>query len=268
MKLNQVLVVYKQVSASFSGKIGGGSSLHLATLNRLYEVLKSFGIPFGVKSTRQLKNVVNADLVITLGGDGTVLYTSHFVHNSPILGIKSFGRQSVGYFCAATGETMKGYIRSLKEGKKKPIKLHRLQVLINGQKLDELALNDVLFTNVLPASTSKYRLTIGGKTEEQKSSGVWVSTAAGSTAAVRAAGGKVLPLTSDKIEYLVREPYFYTKKYRFKRGVLSSNAAVRIASSMQHGTIFIDGGSTQYPAPMGSTITIRSAKKPLSVYWR
>lgn len=275
MQLNQVLVVYKQVSTSPHGKRGSfdrrvheGNALHLSTLNGLYEVLKDLGISFQAQSIDQLKMIDGVDLVITVGGDGTVLAASHFVHKVPILGIKSFGRHSVGYFCAATGRTMRKYLTDLMKGKCAQIGFHRLQVSINGQKVDELALNDVLFANAMPASTSKYRISTGGISEEQKSSGVWISTAAGSTAAIRAAGGKVLPLRSDRIQYLVREPYFTGKKYKLLKGVLPPRRSVKIISSIPQGTIYIDGGSTQYPVPTGSVVTVTGAGRPLQVYWR
>ena len=267
MKLNQVLVVYKQVSASLRGR-KGPNALHLATLNELYEFLKEMGISFEMKSIRQLKNAGGVDLVITVGGDGTVLAASHYTNKSPILGIKSFGRHSVGYFCAATRQTMKKFIKEIISNMRRPINLHRLQTVINGQKVAELALNDVLFASAIPASTSKYKLIVGRRAEEQKSSGVWISTAAGTTAAVRAAGGRVLPLVSDKIEYLVREPYYTAEQYCLTNEVLSPNASIKVISMMPQGTVFIDGGSTQYPAPEGSVITIKGAGKPLKVYWR
>ena len=275
MKINQVLVVYKQVSTTHYGKKGTwekrireGNQLHLETLNELYEILKEFGISFITQSIRQLKNVSMCDLVITVGGDGTVLAASHFVNNEPVLWIKSFGRQSVGYFCAATRKTMKKYLKELIIGKRKPIKLHRLQVSINGKVLDELPLNDVLFSRFDPAGTSKYKLVVGNRAEEQKSSGVWISTAAGSTAAIKAAGGKILPLTSNKVEYLVREPYVYSKRYKMIKGIVSPKTPIKIISMLANGTIFIDGDASQYPVPTGSVVSIKGANKPLFVYWR
>jgi NAD+ kinase len=275
MELNQVLVAYKQVSTSPHGgrkvresSIREGNALHLATLDELYEILKEFGISFESQNVRRLQKIGDVDLVITVGGDGTVLAASHFVENQPILGIKSFGRQSVGYFCAATRQTMRKYIKDLLAGRYKPIKLHRLQTSINGRKVAEEALNDILFASALPASTSRYKLFVGSKSEEHKSSGVWVSTAAGSTAAMRAAGGKVISLTSEKIEYLVREPYYVLHSYKLLNGIVFPKAKIKIVSSMPHGTVYIDGGVTQYPAPTGAVVCISGAANPLRVYWR
>lgn len=259
MHLNQVLVIYKQVT---------DNPLHLAALDELYGALKDLGISFDAQSIGQLTNVGDVDLVITVGGDGTVLAASHFIKNQPVLGLKSFGKQSVGHFCAATKKTIRKYLKEVIGGHRRPIKLHRLQVRINGQRVAESVLNDVLFASSNPASTSRYKLFAAGRREEHKSSGVWVSTAAGSTAAMKAAGGKKLPLTSDKIEYLVREPYPSRAHYVLTKGILPSNARVKIISQTSQGTVFIDGGGAQYPAPTGSTITIGNGNRPLSVYWR
>ncbi len=275
MELNQVLVVYKQVSLTPYGKKGGrksrlkeGHSLHLKTLEELYELLKRLGIPFTSKSSQQIGGDMNADLIITVGGDGTVLTTSHYVRKTPIFGIKSFGRQSVGHFCAANDVTMEKYLMGIMAGKHRPIPLHRLQVILNGHPIRELALNDVLFAHALPASMSRYALKIGNVTEEHKSSGVWISSAAGSTAAIRAAGGKVLPLKSDSFEYLVREPYMPEKKYRLVKDVLKRSARVEIVSRTSQGTICIDGPVIQYPAPTDTKVIVKAADHPCWIFWK
>lgn len=275
MKLNQVLVVYKQVSFTPYGTKGGresrlktGHSLHLKTLEELYELLKSLEISFSTKSSEQIGAIKDVDLVITVGGDGTVLVASHFVDKQPILGIKSFGRQSVGHFCAATRETMRSYLKDIIKGRHKPIPLHRLHVIINGHSIKEPALNDVLFAHSMPASMSKYTIKIGNKSEEQKSSGIWVSSAAGSTAAIWAAGGKTLPLKSSHFEYMVREPFMPSKRYSLLKGILGPKSMVEIISRSSQGTVCIDGPVIQYPAPSGTKILVKSASKPCWIYWK
>lgn len=268
MKFNQVLVVYKQITSAAHGPSkANGQNLHLKTLDMLYPLLKDFGISFETSSTNQLRTVGNVDLVITVGGDGTALFTSHFLDNQPILAIKSYGPESVGYFCAATGETMGEYLAQLFSGGLKPILLNRLEVNLNGRVLDELALNDVLFAHALPASMAKYRLYIDNKDERQRSSGIWISSAAGSTAAVSAAGGKPLPLDSNKMEYIVREPYTIPAKYKLIGGIIPDSTPIKIMSLIQNGTVCIDGSHIQYPAPEGTEITVQGSKKPLNIYW-
>lgn len=270
MKINQVLVVYKQVqSRNSSGKKSlTGHDLHLKTLDILYPFLRKLGISFETCSTKQLRTIKNVDLVITVGGDGTVLKTSHFLQDQPILGIKSYGRESVGYFCAATTDTMNLYISSLLSGHIKPVKLNRLEVRIDGHRVEELTLNDILFAHAMPASTTVYKLAIGNKSEVQKSSGIWISSAAGSTAAVTAAGGHPMPLSSRKMQYIVREPYAPSVRYSLVKGIVSEKGPIKITSLTKHGTVSIDGSHIQYPAGEGTEILIRSASKPLKIFWK
>lgn len=270
MKFNQVLVVFKQLTSSRAGQKGEspGQRLHLETLDILYPMLKRLGISFETCSVEELKTIKKADLVVTVGGDGTVLRTSHFVGDIPILGIKSFGHESIGHFCAATTETMDGYLKSLITGRVRPKKLHRLEVTIGRHHLKELALNDVLFAHGSPASTTRYILTIGGRSEMQRSSGIWISSAAGSTAAASAAGGRKLPLSSKKMQYVVREPYAPSKRYSLLTGVLPNTSSIKITSLVRHGTVYIDGPNMQYPAPEGTVVTVTGAKRPVNIFWR
>lgn len=269
MEINQVLVVYKPVQVSSSKKRhSNGEQLHLKTLDILYPLLRKHGISFGSCSTKQLGTIKDVDLVITIGGDGTVLSTSHFVDDQPILGIKSYGLESIGYFCAATTHTMNLYFNSLLKGHIKPKKLNRLEVSIGKHRVEELALNDILFAHAQPASTTRYKIMIGNRFEIQKSSGIWISSAAGSTAAISAAGGRPLPLGSRKMEFLVREPYAPSVHYNLTAGVLPDNRPIKIKSRMKNGVIYIDGAHIQYPVAEGTTITIKGSKKQLKMFWK
>ena len=78
-----------------------------------------------------------------------------------------------------------------------------MRVELNGESLHDRVLNEALFCHASPAATSRYILRVARADgaepdvladEEQKSSGLWVGPAAGSTAAQRSAGGSVLPL--------------------------------------------------------------------------
>jgi len=92
------------------------------------------------------------------------------------------------------------------------------------------ALNDLLLANPSPAAVSRFRMgwlhlvpegapsetygtvtRFGGKAYDVSnslnvwSSGMWVSTATGSTAAMAAAGGHIMDPDSDQLQYLIRE---------------------------------------------------------------
>lgn len=263
MAIRHIVVVYKEARPGAEG-----ISNHLATLDEVYTILKDMGISFDSCPVGQLNVSDDADLILTVGGDGTVLNTSHYVVKKPILGIKSFGHTSVGHFCGATRKTMRKVLQEIVSGRRKPTFLHRLQVHIGAKPLRELVLNEILFSHAHPASMTRYELTVGRRKELHRSSGVWVSTAAGSTAAIYASGGTPLPITSRQMEYLVREPYYHGKYYRLVQGILSETAKIQIKSQIADGILSIDGSQIQYPAQTGAVITITGARHPLKLYWK
>ena len=146
------------------------------------------------------------DLVITLGGDGTVLHVSHFIGTVPILSINSSPETSIGYFAAGDADNVPEILDRIEAGAMPRQRLFRMEVMLNGEVVNSRVLNDVLFSNVCPASTTRYHLRWEDRAEDQVSSGLWISTAAGSTAALRAAGGSPMNIGSDRIQFVVREP--------------------------------------------------------------
>lgn len=264
----QVLVVYKPNPSPSKRIPAHASRAHVQTLEHLYHLLHERYLPFRAIPLEQLGPIYRARLVITVGGDGTVLATSHYVNAQPILGVKSFGETSVGHFCAATEQTLARVLDGILAGKHRPMTLSRLEVRLDGHTLHEQILNDCLFAHSSPAAISDYRLTISGTAEVQRSSGLWISTAAGSTAAIMGAGGRRMPLQSKKMQYRIREPYISHHPYQLRGGLIPPTAVITIESYTNHGTLSIDGAHIQYPVPEGSIIRIRRSRKPLRIYWR
>jgi NAD+ kinase len=152
-------------------------------------------------------------VIVTVGGDGTLLSASHRVPDETvtIYGLRSSGT-SVGYLCAGGIDKIPKLISSIQENKFRVVLASRLGASIfRAGETSPIetppALNDFLFSNANPAATTRYRITLGDRTEEHKSSGMWFSTALGSTASVSAAGGVIQPRTDVNFQYIVRELY-------------------------------------------------------------
>lgn len=205
------------------------------------------------------------DLVVSIGGDGTFLQAARAVKRTPILGVNSNPARSEAVFCAATMRTFPRLIRLALTGKLSMVTLFRLQVILNGRAVGPLALNDVLVVHDDPATMSRYRLRIGAREEFQKSSGLWVASAAGSSSAVLAAGGRRLPWTSRKFQYRPRELYRgRLSRYRLTGGVLTPRAHVRVTWLMRRGSLFIDGPHVRIPLRFADQLKIRpSYRDPL-----
>lgn len=215
------------------------------------------------------------DLVVTVGGDGTLLAASHGIGPGvPLLGVNSSPTHSVGFFCGAKKGGVREALAAALDRTLRGTELTRMRVELNGTTLHERVLNEALFCHATPAATSRYILRLmerGGservlQEEEQKSSGIWVGPAAGSTAAQRSAGGRVLPLTSHKLQYVVREPYRANgHALEMTLGQLEEDQALVIRSKMRQARVFLDGDHILFEVTIGDVLTMRRSDEPLVV---
>ncbi len=249
---------------------------HLLALKEIEVFLKKKNLPYKKISRENLKNLNNYSLIITVGGDGTFLHASHFAQTKHfLLGVNSVPQMSHGAYCAATPKTFQKVLQNFLDHKSEIVLLQRLQVSIGPRKISTLALNDILFSNPSPAGTARYELKISKTpsatplTETQKSSGIWISTASGSTAAIRSAGGKILPKASPQFQFIVREP-FLQGKHRFKTiaGILENKSALKIRSHMAKACVFIDGAHVKFHLKFGEELKVEMAKHPLKTIIR
>ena len=213
------------------------------------------------------KKISAADLTITIGGDGTALGASHFIREGAMLSVNSAPGDSVGHFCSLDAQNFPARLDDILKGRWKPSELARIEVALDFKVLPELALNDLLIAHESPGSTTRYLISVRNHEEEHRSSGIWISTAAGSTAAIRSAGGTVMSLKSRRLQFLVRELYRAPgNSYRLAKGMASPDSEIIIASKMTEGRIFIDGSKTCYEFPFGVRANIRAADHNLRIF--
>jgi len=240
---------------------------HRETMERVGSALESLGIRSQFVHRAEAVEPVQHDLVITVGGDGTFLETSHHVRDTPMLGVNSSPTFSVGVFCGATGKTMEKTLQGVRKGTVKPVTVNRVGILLNGTPITEPVLNEVLVAAQNAATTARYVLEVGRRREDQKSSGIYLGPAAGSTAVIRSAGGKILPLSSKGVQYVVREPYRAPgRKYALVRGLLAGKTQMRVHSKMRNGMIFIDGSHIRYRFDYGDELEVVPQFVPLTIY--
>lgn len=217
-----------------------------------------------------------SDLVITLGQDGLVANVAKYATGIPIIAVNPdparfdgillpFGRDEAGEAAARAVEGNAPVRRvTLAEA-----------VLADGQRL--LAFND-LFIGARSHVSARYRLSVGEADELQSSSGILVSTGAGSTgwmssvfnmAAGVAAftggrGGAPVRLAweDERLLYAVREPFHSRQSgVGLVAGLLEAGQSLRVESRMPAGgVIFSDGMETDcLPFDAGAIAEIRAA---------
>ncbi len=241
---------------------------HVETLQHLLKALDKRGIEHREVVRAELEGrIKGVDLVISVGGDGTFLDASHHVDTLPLLGINSSKSSSFGHFCLGNLKNIEEVLDDIESDKIKTIKLLRLELLLNGKLLPDLVLNEVLIAHSNPAATSRFIVHLRGISEEQKSSGIWVSTPSGSTGSMRSAGGTVLPINDQRYQYIVREACMRpNEKWQLVRGILDRKEEMRFVSQTRTGTLFIDGQHIEHHFGLGDELIIRASEHDLNAY--
>ncbi|HEY3357990.1 MAG TPA: NAD(+)/NADH kinase [Polyangia bacterium] len=216
-------------------------------LAAVHEALDRRGLRYDSIYRGELQPVRGRALVIALGGDGTFLEVSHFVGaDTPLCGVNTDPRTSTGFFCAATADTFAALLDRLGETPRTVVR--RIEAVLDGRPLPEPALNDVLFAHASPASTSRYRLDVGGLRTEHKDSGLLACSAAGSTAWMYQEGGEVMPLGSDELQYLPRGVRGARPRYCRE---------LRLRSLTRQGRLFLDGPHIVHDCALGAEVVLR-----------
>lgn len=231
--------------------------VHQRTLQAVERALRALGARYDLVYRTDLRRTDAYDLIVSVGGDGTLLQVSHAVRDTPVLGVNSDPQRSEAVFSAATEQTCRRLLARALAGRLPALALSRLRLRLNGRLLPTLALNDVLIAHDNPATMTRYELSVDSRRELQKSSGLWVATAAGSGSAVFAAGGRRLPWRSARFQYRPRELYSgRLARPRLTGGILTPPAAVRLIWLMREGAVFVDGPHLRYPLRFGDRLVI------------
>lgn len=240
---------------------------HLRTVETVVDALTRYGVePWVVYGPQVAFDARDARLVVTVGGDGTLLAASHHVDRVPVLGVNSAPGHSVGFFCAARRTTVRRLLGEALNHRLRRLELARMQVTMDGRIVSRRVLNEALFCHAIPAATSRYIVRWGRGAEEQRSSGMWVGTAAGSTGALRSAGGRILPLSSRELQLVVREPYRPEgRPYRWERLRVAPGQALSVKNKMQDARLFLDGPFKRVDVRLAAVLAFSISDEPLTL---
>jgi NAD+ kinase len=199
--------------------------------------------------------VDGTDLVLSIGGDGTILRAAQALVNTttPITGI-NLGR--LGFMTELSAEEAIAKLPVLLAGEGQIDERAMLEARLTGSKQIFYALNDVVLARGGMARTISVEASIG---DEQlatyKADGVIVATATGSTGYSLAAGGPILHPQSREFTLLPIMPHL-SLAYPL---VLPPETVVRLHVVTTHeATLSIDG-HINLPLSSGTTLVVRSS---------
>ena len=261
MKLKDVLIVYTHPAYG----------QYKSTLNAVKKVLKKYSISYKLVDRDKLKEeqFLGKNLVIPVGGDGTFLRASQFVKTQLIFGVNADAKNKEGFFMQSDKSNFEPRLKKIMNNKFKIKKLPRLEARIDNHKIWNFALNEFFIGPKKSYHAAKYIVQIKNKKERQKSSGILVTTPAGSYAWARACSNKTLPLDSKDYQFVVREPYEGNvfKNYKLKYEVLSKTEKVNVYSEMLDGVIVADSVGKEFTFKNGSKAAIKMSNNFLNAIW-
>jgi len=157
------------------------------------------------------------------------------------------------------------------------------------------ALNDLLIANPSPGAVSRFRLGWLSKIDGESSllpkdsktrfagisydvkhslnvwsSGMWVSTSTGSTAAMAASGGQSMDLSSSDLQFMIREHMMENSNevigHDVDNGFIDCGEEMHLRWNSQSGRIYIDGSHLTHNLELGDEIMIDNQAPALPMF--
>lgn len=234
-----------------------------SVVRRLREQL-DIDAPVVVVEKQHLPNFLfaRALAIVVVGQDGLVANTAKYAQELPILGINPDPDRNDGVLLPFQVADARSILRKTLDGKANLRQVTMAEARLNdGQKM--LAFND-FFVGRAGHASARYTLRVDSTAEPQSSSGILVTTGAGSTgwmssvlnmteAIARSCGTKIerpskLRWEDRKLTWAVREPF--ASKHSFANlvyGNIDQSEEIVVESLMpEQGVIFSDGIEQDY----------------------
>lgn len=235
---------------------------HEAFQRSLDTVLKSVSRHSKMKliDRKFLSNFIfsDRDIVVALGQDGLVANTAKYINGLPLIGVNPDPERNDGILLPFTKATFENAFVNVLENNFSSTRVTMAQASTNeGQTL--LAFND-LFIGPASHTSARYKISFDSKTESQSSSGLIVSTGAGSTgwlsSVINMSNGinasfqhefKKIDLrmkwNEDRLAFVVREPFLSKhSEISLTTGFINHEHTLRLESQMPfNGIVFSDG---------------------------
>lgn len=218
------------------------------------------------------------DIVVTLGQDGLVANTAKYVRNQPIIAVNPDPRRFDGVLLPFSPGELQRCAESVLNGTEKAVEVTMAEaVFADGQRMR--AFND-LFIGPQSHISARYVLKLAKRSEVQSSSGILVSTGAGSTGWLSSvfnmsagvaewSGGHAghalrMQWNDPRLAFVVREP-FRSKhsSANVVAGMIERGQELVLESIMPWGgCVFSDGIEADYIAfNSGAVASIRASSQ-------
>ncbi len=217
-------------------------------------VEKSLAKNKGIKGNTLEEINKKADLVITIGGDGTILRALEKVEK-PIFAINSGG---MGFLTEVESKYAMNSLEKVLDGKYNVEERAKLKLLVDGKRLPDAA-NEITVQTPRIAKIMYLKIFVDNELIETfGADGVIVATPTGSTSYALSAGGPILDPTVNAMVIAPLAPF----KLSARPWVvpLEKKVGIKVLAKSKESKIVIDGESPQSVTPE-SDISITGSEK-------
>ena len=217
------------------------------------------------------------DIVVTLGQDGLVANTAKYVKGQPIVAVNPDPKRFDGILLPFLPQEVHGTLGAVLEAKEHVIRVTMAEAAFSdGQRMR--AFND-LFIGPKSHVSARYVLKFGKQSETQSSSGILVSTGAGSTGwlssvfnmsagVAKWCGGKAgaavrMKWDDPRLAFVVREPFRSNHSSAdLVAGMIEGGGELVLESIMPSGgCVFSDGTEADFVEfNSGAIVTVRASE--------
>ena len=210
----------------------------------------------------QDENAAAADLVIAIGGDGTMLYAGSKVrdHNVPLLGIN---RGRLGFLADVTPDEMLSSVDHILAGNyaiEARLLLNAELQRVDGESAHGVAFNDVVLQRTHAGRMVDFQTSVAGQfVNTHSGDGLIVATPTGSTAYALSCGG---PIVEPQLDAMVVVPICpHTLTDRPIVIAANQNIEIRLLEREDTGAGVAVDGHAMGPLEPGDTLTITASEQ-------
>jgi NAD+ kinase len=204
------------------------------------------GIPF---------EEIAGDLVVVVGGDGSVLLTVHQMRKQvPVLGI-NWGE--VGFLADLEPDEAGAFFAAHK-GVFQVERRMRVSLSVDGRWLGD-ALNEAVIVTDRPAKMLRFGVYVDGKSAERfRADGLLISTPTGSTAYAMSAGGPIVDPQIEGFLLIPLAPYMLSSRPH----LISTGRNVEISLETEKPAHLVIDGQTTFELEKEATVTVKKSEEP------
>jgi len=264
----ELLKTYKQERADVKRIV----SSHRRQRESLYSLQKIFA-PDQFFNIDQLAGVAatRPQLVIALGGDNHLQYVSQFVKDEFFIGVNSDRQTSEGALTGCTARDLPDILLNLAKGEFRVQEWSRLSGDVDGTPLP-LTLGDIFLGEKERLFMSRHVLRYRGIEEEQKGSGLLISSGSGSSGWFQSANRSRFELDSSFPRTMKSARFVLTEAFqgrlnaaRFQRGDILPGEQIEVFSLNDSEGVVACDSYYKVPFVRGQKATILLSKSPLKV---